>query len=124
MTEFVNIFEDKLMGNRVSLEKLFKERAYYCIVLRHGSQKFNHLCEMIVCLTVILTFSWIEKEITRNKLKYHTSKRPEICTCIIVYAKHNFRASILTSLDLLCEMMMCPAPITHITDLEIDSFIS
>ena len=86
MTEFINIFEDKLMGNRVSLEKLFKERAYNCIVLRHGSQKFNHLREMIVCLTVILTFSWIEKEITCNKLKYHASKRPEICTCIIIYA--------------------------------------
>ena len=124
MTEFVNIFEDKLMGNRVSLEKLFKERAYNCIVFRHGSQKFNHLREMIVCLTVILTFSWIEKEITRNKLKYHTSKRPEICTCIIVYAKHNFWAAILTSLNLLCKVMMCPAPIPHITYLKIDSFIS
>ena len=77
---------------------------------------------MIISLAIsfIFALSRIEKEVPSNKFKNHASKRPKICTNIVVDSKHHFRASILTSLDLMSEVVVCPATITQITDLQLD----
>ena len=77
---------------------------------------------MIISLAIsfIFALSRIEKEVPSNKFKNHACKRPKICTNIVVDAKHHFRASILTSLDLMSEVVVCPATITQITDLQLD----
>jgi hypothetical protein len=77
---------------------------------------------MIISLAIsfIFALSRIEKEVPSYKFKNHASKRPKICTYIVVDAKHHFGASILTSLDLMSEVVVCPATITQITDLQLD----
>lgn len=73
---------------------------------------------MIVSLAIILTLAWVKQEVTRDKFEGHAGHRPKISAYIIVETEHDFGATILPCLDLLGEVMMGPATISQITDLE------
>ena len=78
---------------------------------------------MIIIFIIILTFSWFKEKISGYHLKNSASKRPDISWCIIICPNNNFRWSILSCLNLWCKMMMCPTPITHITNFDHNSLI-
>ena len=79
---------------------------------------------MVIVLLVILTWSWVEQEVSSDQLEDHASIAPEISRGIVVYAHDNFRSSILPRLDLRHEVIVGPAAVTKITDLDIDVFIN
>jgi len=43
VTQSVNVFEDELSRDRISLEELVKELSRYCIILGHRAKHFDHL---------------------------------------------------------------------------------
>ena len=79
---------------------------------------------MIIVFIIILTFSWFKQKVSSDHFKNGACKRPNIGRGIVVCANNNFRWSILTCLDLRSEVMMSPAAIAHITNLNHNSFIN
>jgi len=78
---------------------------------------------MIISLTIVCSFARVKQEISSDKFKDHASQTPQISWGIIIDSKHNFGSSILSSLNSLSEMEMCPTAITKITDLTVNCFI-
>ena len=79
---------------------------------------------MIIVFIIILTFSWFKQEVSCNHFKNSACKWPNICRCIVVCSNNNFWWSILACLDLGSEVMMSPASIAHITNLNHNRFIN
>lgn len=92
-------------------------------VLRHSTQKLHHLGQVIIILIIVISLSWLEEKISSNHFKDSTCKGPNISSGIIISSNDDFRRSILASLNLRCKVMMSPATITHITDLNHDFII-
>jgi hypothetical protein len=71
-----------------------------------------------------MSFSWVKKEICRNEFENHACKTPKVSRSVIINAKHNFWATILSSLDSLSEMIVSPAPVTQITYFDLNILIN
>ena len=78
---------------------------------------------MVVRLAIILTLARVEQEVAGDEFKRHASHRPQVCTHIIVQAKHHFWTTVLARLDLLSEVVVGPAAVAKITDLQRDFLI-
>ena len=74
VAELVDVFEDELSCVGIMLEELVEKGAADRVVLWHRPQKLNHLRQVIISLTVVLTFARVEKEIASDQLKGHTSQ--------------------------------------------------
>jgi hypothetical protein len=79
---------------------------------------------MIVSLTVLgstlsinFTLAGIKQEIASNQFEYHASKGPQICTRVVIDAKHYFGTAVLTSLNFGGKVMMGPATVTQVANL-------
>ena len=46
-------------------------------------------------------------ELTGDELEHHACKRPHIGRCIVACAQDHFRRSVLSSLNILCEVLVC-----------------
>ena len=66
MAELVDVFEDELSCVGVVLEELVEKGATNGVVLWHRSQKLNHLRQVVISLTLVLTFARVEKEIASD----------------------------------------------------------
>lgn len=73
---------------------------------------------MIIIFIIVLTFSWFEQKVTSNHLEYSAGEGPNIGRSVIISSNNYFRGPILPCLDLRSEMMMSPASVTHVTDLD------
>ena len=71
MAELVDVFEDELSCDSIVLEELAEKGAAYGVILRHRSQKLNHLRQVVISLTVVLALAWVEKEIASDQLEGH-----------------------------------------------------
>jgi hypothetical protein len=69
---------------------------------------------MIIVLTksLVIVFSWIEKQLTGKHFKSHAGQRPHISRQIVLGSGQNIRTSILSGLNLSGKVMMLPASIT------------
>jgi len=124
MTQLVNVLEDELAGCLITLKKLIEEGSTDGVALGNGAEHFNHLGKVVIRLAVVLSFPWVEEEVSRDELECHACERPQVRAHVVVKSKHNFGASILASLNLLREVMVSQAAISQVTDLEGDVFIS
>lgn len=71
---------------------------------------------MIIILVIISTFAGLKEEISGNHFKNGARKWPYICWGVVISSYNNFRRSILSSLNFRSEVMMSPAPISHVTN--------
>ena len=74
VTKLVDVLEDKLAGNLVALEELGEEGAADGVILRHRSEKFNHLSQVVVRLTIVRTLARVEQEVTSDQFKGHAGE--------------------------------------------------
>lgn len=87
------------------------------------AEKLLNLGKMVVILVEVGTLSWLEKEVTSKHLENHTGKRPVISVSFIFNSDDCFWGSVLSSLDLMSEVMMSPTSVTKIGDFDSDVFI-
>jgi hypothetical protein len=78
---------------------------------------------MVIVLIIVITFARLKEEISSDHFKYGACERPDISRCIIVSSYNNLWRSILSSLDFRSKVMVSPASITHIADLDHNIFI-
>jgi hypothetical protein len=87
-------------------------------VLWHSAEELHHLGEMIVVLVVVLTLTGFEEEVTGDHLEDGTCKRPNVSRGVVVGADNDFRRSVLSGLNLGRKVMVSPASISHIANLD------
>jgi len=71
---------------------------------------------MIIILVIISSFTGLKQEISGNHFKNGARKWPYICWGVVISSYNDFRRSILSSLNFRSEVMMSPAPISHVTN--------
>ena len=75
---------------------------------------------MVIILVIIAALARLEEEVTCHHLENGASERPNVGRGVIVSPDDNLGRPVLTRLDFWCEVMIGPAPITHVTDLDLD----
>jgi hypothetical protein len=119
----VNSSEVPLLISRV-LEKVVVEHiTLHCKLFGARSKNFHELSEVIIVLFKRITGPWVEEKVTRDQLKDHTGKGPEISRGIIVNAQYNLRSSILPSLDLGHKVIVRPTPVSKVTNFAVNFLI-
>ena len=88
-------------------------------ILGHSSKELHHLSQVVIVLVVILTLSWLKEEVTSHHLEDCAGKAPDICWSVIVGSNYNFWRTILSSLNFRRKMVVRPASIAHVTDLDL-----
>lgn len=88
-------------------------------VLRHATQKLHHLGDVIVIFVVVLPFARLKQKVSSYHFKNSARKRPDICRGIIIGTNDNFRGTILARLDFWSEVVVVPAAISHVTNLDL-----
>ena len=73
---------------------------------------------MVVVLVIVVALSWLEQEVSGNHLEDSAGERPDIGTGVVVGSDDDLWRSVLTSLDLRREVMVCPATVSHVADLD------
>ena len=73
---------------------------------------------MVIILPKVGSSLWFKQEITSQHFKKSAGQGPQISSIIIFNSNNDFRWSILSSLYLWAEMMMLPASISKIDDLQ------
>jgi len=89
---------------------------------RHLTEELHHLSEMVIVLVISFSFAGLEQEVTGAHLKDSASKTPNIGGSIILRANNYFRRTILTRLNLRSEVLVSPAAIAHVADLNLYVF--
>ena len=79
---------------------------------------------MVIILVIVLAFSWFEKEISSYHFKDCASETPNVSRGIVVGTNDNFWGPVLAGLDFRSEVVVGPATVTHITDLNLNIFIN
>ena len=74
---------------------------------------------MIIVFAIFLTFAGLKQEVSSGHLENHTGERPHVSARIVLGADDDFRGSVLARLDLGREVMVRPATVTKVTDLEL-----
>jgi hypothetical protein len=74
---------------------------------------------MIVILIVVTTFARLEEEVSRYHFKNGASETPNVCRGVVVGANNDLWGSVLASLNLRREVVVSPAPVTHVTDFDL-----
>lgn len=79
---------------------------------------------MIVVLAevIVLILSGVEKQLSCQHLEGHAGQGPHICAEIVLGAGQDLRASVLPCLDFCGEVMVLPASVTKISNLDLESF--
>ena len=75
---------------------------------------------MVIILTVLLSLAWLEYEVTSGHFENHACEGPEVSTRAILSSDDDFWGAILPGLDLSRKVMISPAPIAQVTDLELE----
>ena len=75
---------------------------------------------MIIILIVVVTLARLEQEISCHHLEDGASEGPDVRRRVVVCSDDNLRGAILSSLNLRREVMVRPAAIAHITDLNLN----
>jgi len=78
---------------------------------------------MIIIFVIVSSFARLKQEITCNHFKNSTCKRPNVSWSILISSYYNFWRSILSGLNFRSEVMMSPAPISHVTNFDHYLFI-
>ena len=74
---------------------------------------------MIVILAILLALSRLEEEVTSGHLEDHAGEGPEVGTGPILGAYDDFRRAVLPRLDLRREVMIGPAAVAQVTNLQL-----
>lgn len=74
---------------------------------------------MVVIFVVVLTFARLEQKVPSYHFENSARERPDICRGIIIGTNDNFRGTILARLDLWSEVVVIPAAISHVTNLDL-----
>ena len=78
---------------------------------------------MIVVLVIVLTLSWLEQEITGNHLEDGACERPDISRSVVIGSNDDLWGSILSSLNFWRKVVVSPATITHVANLDHDFLV-
>jgi hypothetical protein len=73
---------------------------------------------MVVVFSVLVSLSRLEQEVTRCHLEYHAGKRPHVSRGVVLLAYNYLWGPVLPGLDLSRKMVISPASVAEITDLE------
>lgn len=75
---------------------------------------------MIIILVVVLALSRLEQEVSSHHLEDCASKTPDIRRGIVIGSNYNLWGTILSSLNFWREMVISPASISHVADLDLN----
>lgn len=74
MAQLVDVLEDKLARLLVLPEELAEEGATDGVTLGHWAKHLDHLRQVVICLAVVLTLSWIKQEVPCDELEGHAGE--------------------------------------------------
>lgn len=114
----VDVLVDEPAGESVPFEELLEVGARDRVVFGHGAQQFNHLSQVVVRFRIVLSLARVEQEVSRDQFENHARETPQVSACVVVDAEHDFWSSVLSRLNSLREVVMRPAPISKIADLQ------
>jgi len=77
---------------------------------------------VIVVLAVLLTLTWLKKEITGSHLEDHACEGPHVGTGVVLSSDNHLWGTVLTRLNLSREVMVCPAAVAEIADFQFKVF--
>ena len=79
---------------------------------------------MVIVFVIVVSLSGLKQEIASHHLKHGAGQAPDVCRCIVIGTYNDFWRTILTSLDLGSKVVVGPATVTHIADLNHHIFIN
>jgi len=109
----MNLFELSFFGKEFLWELSRKSEFLWDIW-----DQFYHLSQMVIILPKVGSSLWFKQEITSQHFKKSAGQGPQISSIIIFNSNNDFRWSILSSLYLWAKVMMVPASISKIDDLQ------
>lgn len=65
--------------------------ASMCHSFGHAAQQLHHLRQVIVVLSVLLTFTRLKEEVTSSNLEDHARKGPHVCSGVVLGTDDHFR---------------------------------
>ena len=69
---------------------------------------------MIIIFVVVVAFPWLKQEVTSDHLEDSAGQGPDVSTGVIVGANDDLRRAVLSGLDLRSEVVIGPAPVSHV----------
>lgn len=80
---------------------------------------------MVVVLAerVVVVLPRVEEELPREHLEGHAGQGPHVSCEVVIGTSQHFRSSVLSGLDLSGEVVVLPAGITQISDLDFEPFL-
>lgn len=105
---------------------------------REVSEELDDLCDVVVVFAVFSAGLWIKKVVTSDELEdldgysltscrleldmgaklYHAGHAPDVCASSPFRAQDHFGGSILSRLDVVCEMVIYPTGVPEVGDLD------
>lgn len=91
----------------------------------HGSEELHHLRQVVIVLRELfgVAVPWLEEEVTGGHFKHHAREGPIVGSRIIFAADDDFGRSILSCLNFGRKVMISPASITEIANLQFHRLI-
>lgn len=92
-------------------------------ILGHAAEEFHHLRQVVIVLVVVVALARLEQEFTGDHFEDRACERPDISRGVVVGADDDLGRAVLSRLDLGSEVVVRPAAIAHIANLDHDSVV-
>lgn len=76
---------------------------------------------VVLAIGLILVLARVEQQLSSHHFEGHACERPDVCSGVVHRAYQHFRTSVLPGLNLRCEVMVSPARISKICNLNLES---
>ena len=83
-------------------------------LMRNISKQLHHMSYMILIFAVTCSSMRFKQEVSSGQLKCHTSSWPDVSSRSISSSYDDLKRPVLSSLDVICVVMVVPAGITKI----------